>query len=457
MDEFIDQFFSPTSWSDEKVSEASSWVDQTGEVYKGNEKSVPATFVPLGHMEESSSMFVSEDSSFELERSLLLGESHSQPRNAHYGSNPSLNGVIDGSSNSCYTDSQLNTTPTICTINYDSPEILPFAIDPSTSPSVQLESGSVGSNDSELSEMQPILKDSHSLNSNPHLWPPSSYGGISSLPTQDELQALGLQGQYLENPSDLLGNNSFKDDHSLQGNLRGLQQKMNNHYLSSFGDQIPIPQGRTGTVHPQMQFPQLNEGHYIDQSPISPPLHPATANNGSLKPRVRARRGQATDPHSIAERLRREKIADRMKNLQELVPSSNKTDKASMLDEIIEYVKFLQLQVKVLSMSRLGAAGAVVPLITDSQAEGSTGFISSQSTNRGLDLFDSSNDVAFEQEVVKLMEANMNKAIQFLQSKGLCLMPIALAAAINGSKPKKPVQTIKEEDDVLITGSNKTR
>ncbi|KAJ7523174.1 hypothetical protein O6H91_18G040400 [Diphasiastrum complanatum] len=81
------------------------------------------------------------------------------------------------------------------------------------------------------------------------------------------------------------------------------------------------------------------------------------------RPRVRARRGQATDPHSIAERLRRERIAERMRSLQELVPNSNKTDKASMLDEIIEYVKFLQLQVKVLSISRLGVARAVTPSV----------------------------------------------------------------------------------------------
>jgi hypothetical protein len=44
-------------------------------------------------------------------------------------------------------------------------------------------------------------------------------------------------------------------------------------------------------------------------------------------------------------------------------------DKASMLDEIIDYVKFLQLQVKVLSMSRLGAPGAVLPLLRESQTE----------------------------------------------------------------------------------------
>ncbi|XP_066392013.1 acetyl-CoA acetyltransferase 1-like [Miscanthus floridulus] len=42
------------------------------------------------------------------------------------------------------------------------------------------------------------------------------------------------------------------------------------------------------------------------------------------------------------------------------------TDKASMLEEIIEYVKFLQLQVKVLSMSRLDTTEAVVPLLTES-------------------------------------------------------------------------------------------
>ncbi|KAL5975985.1 hypothetical protein ACLOJK_020315 [Asimina triloba] len=39
---------------------------------------------------------------------------------------------------------------------------------------------------------------------------------------------------------------------------------------------------------------------------------------------VRARRGQATDSHSLSERARREKINARMKLLQELVPGCNK-------------------------------------------------------------------------------------------------------------------------------------
>lgn len=66
---------------------------------------------------------------------------------------------------------------------------------------------------------------------------------------------------------------------------------------------------------------------------------------------VRARRGQATDSHSIAERARREKISERMKILQDLVPGCNKMiGKALVLDEIINYIQSLQHQVEFLSM-----------------------------------------------------------------------------------------------------------
>ncbi|CAN6450159.1 unnamed protein product [Victoria cruziana] len=66
---------------------------------------------------------------------------------------------------------------------------------------------------------------------------------------------------------------------------------------------------------------------------------------------VRARRGQATNSHSLAERVRREKISERMRFLQDLVPGCSKvTGKAVMLDEIINYVQSLQRQVEFLSM-----------------------------------------------------------------------------------------------------------
>ncbi|KAL1541774.1 transcription factor bHLH137-like protein [Salvia divinorum] len=77
---------------------------------------------------------------------------------------------------------------------------------------------------------------------------------------------------------------------------------------------------------------------------------------------VRARRGQATDSHSLAERVRRERISERMKLLQALVPGCDKvTGKALMLDEIINYVQSLQNQVEFLSMK----LASVNPMLYD--------------------------------------------------------------------------------------------
>ncbi|CAM8977207.1 unnamed protein product [Rhodiola kirilowii] len=77
---------------------------------------------------------------------------------------------------------------------------------------------------------------------------------------------------------------------------------------------------------------------------------------------VRARRGQATDSHSLAERARREKISERMKILQDLVPGCNKViGKALMLDEIINYVQSLQHQVEFLSMKLEAINSSIMP------------------------------------------------------------------------------------------------
>ncbi|CAL9059180.1 putative transcription factor bHLH086 [Musa acuminata AAA Group] len=55
------------------------------------------------------------------------------------------------------------------------------------------------------------------------------------------------------------------------------------------------------------------------------------------------------DPQSIAAKNRRERISERLKILQDLVPNGTKVDLVTMLEKAISYVKFLQLQVKVLA------------------------------------------------------------------------------------------------------------
>ncbi|KAL9245474.1 hypothetical protein vseg_019121 [Gypsophila vaccaria] len=70
----------------------------------------------------------------------------------------------------------------------------------------------------------------------------------------------------------------------------------------------------------------------------------------SVPCRVRAKRGCATHPRSIAERVRRTRISDRIRKLQELVPNMDKqTNTADMLEEAVEYVKTLQRQIQELT------------------------------------------------------------------------------------------------------------
>ncbi|XP_062230704.1 transcription factor APG-like isoform X2 [Phragmites australis] len=62
------------------------------------------------------------------------------------------------------------------------------------------------------------------------------------------------------------------------------------------------------------------------------------------------KRGRTAEVHNLSERRRRDRINEKMRALQELIPNCNKIDKASMLEEAIEYLKTLQLQVQMMSM-----------------------------------------------------------------------------------------------------------
>ncbi|KAF3446560.1 hypothetical protein FNV43_RR11740 [Rhamnella rubrinervis] len=73
----------------------------------------------------------------------------------------------------------------------------------------------------------------------------------------------------------------------------------------------------------------------------------------NLNGKMRASRGSATDPQSLYARKRRERINERLRILQNLVPNGTKVDISTMLEEAVQYVKFLQLQIKLLSSDNL--------------------------------------------------------------------------------------------------------
>ncbi|XP_058770550.1 transcription factor LRL3-like [Vicia villosa] len=244
-------------------------------------------------------------------------------------------------------------------------------------------------------------------------------------------------------PSSTPGINGIINDRDSMQHMRGLFSTFGQMHTPTHAQPVR-PMLPSPTPQPQLHLHHQHQQHFQSQQP-NPASVTAMPQPPGIRPRVRARRGQATDPHSIAERLRRERIAERMKALQELVPSINKTDKAVMLDEIVDYVKFLRLQVKVLSMSRLGGAGAVAQLVADVPVSAVEGDDIEGGTNQQA-WAKWSND-GTEQQVAKLMEEDVGAAMQLLQSKALCIMPISLASAIFRMPQSDSSSNIKPESN----------
>ncbi|XP_038707578.1 transcription factor PIF3-like isoform X4 [Tripterygium wilfordii] len=77
---------------------------------------------------------------------------------------------------------------------------------------------------------------------------------------------------------------------------------------------------------------------------------------------VRSKRTRSAELHTISERRRRDRIKEKMGELQALIPNCNKSDKVSILDHAIGYLKALKNQIEM--MSKRGGTLCQAPIMS---------------------------------------------------------------------------------------------
>ncbi|XVF32615.1 hypothetical protein REPUB_Repub17cG0097600 [Reevesia pubescens] len=126
---------------------------------------------------------------------------------------------------------------------------------------------------------------------------------------------------------------------------------------------------------------------------------------------------------SASDRQRRLRIAEWIKALQELLPNSTERGQANIMDDIIDHVKFLQLQIKELSRSRLGGEPTSYPFV----------FLEGYGHYLLHELHEQNIKEPLEEMLGKLLEINPPAATQLLESRGLHIMPRELFDSLHRS------------------------
>ncbi|KAI3760084.1 hypothetical protein L1987_50474 [Smallanthus sonchifolius] len=115
---------------------------------------------------------------------------------------------------------------------------------------------------------------------------------------------------------------------------------------------------------------------------------------------------------SESDRRRRIRIAAALDALDDLLPQSKEGNKTNVIDDCIDYIKYLQLQMRELSQNRLGGEPTSNYLM---YLEGYGSYLVHENTASG----------PLQDMLGKLLDENPYEATKFLESRDLFMMPIA--------------------------------
>ncbi|XP_030491170.2 transcription factor LRL2 isoform X1 [Cannabis sativa] len=133
------------------------------------------------------------------------------------------------------------------------------------------------------------------------------------------------------------------------------------------------------------------------------------------------RKRNLRNDQALSKQQRRKRYAETLNKLQELLPKSAEGvggSQVSVFDDVIDYIKYLQLQIKDLSESRLGGESPTKPIIF---REGYGHYFYDQETL---------NEPLEEIIMAKWLEVNSLAVTNMLERKGLLLMPIEFTEAL---------------------------